>query len=140
MKGGRVRIRRSVLFAIAAGGALGTPTRYAVGRLVPVGPSAFPWSTFVINVSGCLLLGLVLTLVIERWPPSRFVRPFVAIGFLGAYTTFSTYAVEADLLVKDGQVATATAYVIGSFTVGLVAVYLGVFGARLLPTSRRGAR
>src|SRR5207253_1782620 len=94
--------RPAILVAIAAGGALGSPARYAVSRIVPVAASGFPWSTFVINVSGSLVLGALLTIVIERWPPTRYVRPFAAIGFLGAYTTFSTFMVEADVLTKDG--------------------------------------
>ena len=127
------RTRPSVLLAIAAGGAAGTPARYALGRIVHVAPSGFPWATFVINVSGSFVLGLLLTLVVERWPPTRFVRPFAAIGFLGAYTTFSTYVVESDLLVKDGRVGVAAVYVVASLAAGFLAVYLGIVAARLWP-------
>ncbi len=105
-----------------------------------VAPDSFPWATFTVNVSGAFLLGLVLTLIIERWPPSRYVRPFVAIGFLGAYTTFSTFTVEADLLVKNGAVAVAGLYVVGSLLAGFVAVYLGIVTGRLRPRERGRAR
>ena len=130
--------RQRILLAIAVGGALGTPCRYAIGRIIHVAPNSFPWSTFTVNVSGSFALGLLLTFVIERWPPSRYVRPFAAIGFLGAYTTFSTYAVETDLLVKGGQGGVAALYVIASVLAGLSAVYAGIFVGRLWPT-RRGA-
>jgi CrcB protein len=133
------RARPQVLLAIALGGALGTLARYAVARVIHVAPDSFPWSTFTVNVTGSFALGLLLTLIVERWPPNQYVRPFAAIGFLGAYTTFSTYMVETDLLVKNGQAAVATAYVLGSLAAGFVAVYLGIVGGRLLPEAR-GAR
>ena len=57
-------------------------------------PTAFPWSSFLVNVAGSFVLGVILTLVVERWSPTRFVRPFAAIGFCGGFTTFSTFAVE----------------------------------------------
>jgi CrcB protein len=130
------RARPGILLAIALGGMLGTPARYAVGRVVHVAPTSFPWSTFVVNMSGSLVLGVLLTLIIERWPPSRYLRPFAAIGFLGAYTTFSTYTVETDLLLKDGQAGVALAYVLGSLFLGLVAVYAGIVIGRLWSTGR----
>ena len=95
----------AVLVAIALGGALGAPARYEIAQLIPITPGTFPWATFWTNVSGAFVLGVFLTIVIERFPPTRFVRPFFGIGFLGAYTTFSTLAVETATLVKDGDVA-----------------------------------
>ena len=83
-----------MLLAIAIGGALGAPARYGIAQLIPVTPGTFPWATFWTNLSGAFVLGFFLTVVIERFPPTRFVRPFFGIGFLGAYTTFSTLAVE----------------------------------------------
>jgi fluoride exporter len=129
-----------VLLAIALGGVLGTLARYWISRVVHVEPDSFPWATFTVNGSGAFALGLVLTLMVERWPPSLYVRPFVAIGFLGAYTTFSTFAVEADLLVKNGAVALAGLYVVGSLLAGFVAVYLGIVAGRLWPRARGRAR
>ena len=76
--------------AIAAGGALGTLARYGVDRALAAPPLTFPWSTLWVNVTGSYLLGVVVVLVTERWPPARFVRPFAAIGFCGGFTTFST--------------------------------------------------
>ena len=133
---GRVTARPEILLAIALGGAAGTPARCAIGRIITTHPGGVPWATFLINVTGSFVLGVLLTLIIERWPPTRYVRPFAAIGFLGAYTTFSTYMVETDLLIKDGDVGIAIAYVAGTLLVGLIAVYLGIVSVRIWPTTR----
>src|SRR5437763_1950457 len=124
-------LQPKVVLAIAVGGVLGTLVRYAVSRLVHVAPDTFPWATFTVNVTGAFLLGLLVTLIIERWPPSLYARPFLAIGFLGAYTTFSTFMVEADLLVKNGAADIAALYVGGRLVAGLFAVYLGIVAAGL---------
>ncbi len=115
------------------GGALGTVARYAVSRALPGGVDSFPWATFWTNVSGAFVLGVLLTLVLERWPPTRFVRPFAATGFVGAYTTWSTFMVETDELLAHGHAATALAYVSASLVVGLVAVATGIALGRLWP-------
>jgi CrcB protein len=133
------RTRPGILLAIALGGMLGTPARYAIGRVVHVAADTFPWSTFIVNLSGSFVLGVLLTLIIERWPPTRYLRPFAAIGFLGAYTTFSTYMVETDLLLMDGNAGVALAYVLSSLFLGLVAVYAGIVIGRLW-TVGTGAR
>ena len=125
-----------VLAAIAIGGALGAPARYAVSRVVHVAKDTFPWSTFWTNVSGSLALGVVIVLILERFPPSRYARPFVAIGFLGAYTTMSTFMVEGALLVKDGRAPMAAVYVVSSSAAGFAAVWLGMAGGRALPMLR----
>jgi CrcB protein len=97
-----------------------------------------PWTTLAINVSGAFVLGVLLTFVLERWPPTQYVRPFGAIGVLGAFTTFSTFAVESDVLIKDGHVGTAVAYDVMSLALGLVAAYLGIaFGRAWPPAERR---
>src|SRR4029453_11371611 len=101
------RVEASVLRAIALGGGLGGPARYGIAQVVHVSPGGMPWATLVTNVSGSFVIGLVLALVLERFPPTRYLRPFVATGFLGAYTTYSTFAVETDVLIKDGHVAVA---------------------------------
>ena len=131
------RARPDVVAAIALGGALGAPARYTMSLLIDVRKDAFPWATFWTNITGSFVLGLVLILVIERFPPSRYVRPFVATGFLGAYTTFSTFAVETDVLVKDGHAGTATVYAGSSLIAGIVAVWIGIVAARLIPITHR---
>jgi fluoride exporter len=121
---------------IALGGALGSMARYGMTQLIPVAPDGFPWATFWTNLSGAFVLGFFLTLVLERLPPNRYLRPFFAVGFLGAYTTFSTMAVETVVLVKDGHAAIGVGYTLASVAAGLVLASLGVVLARLV--SRRG--
>ncbi len=120
----------SVVAAVAVGGAVGAPARYGVTQLIHVAPGSLPWATFLINVSGSLALGAVLALVIERLPTSHHVRALVATGFLGAYTTYSTFAVDTDVLAKDGHVAIAALYVVASIVVGLAAAWLGLNATR----------
>jgi len=100
-----------------------------------------PWTTFGINVSGAFVLGVLLTMllerrVLERWPLVPFVRPFGAIGVLGAFTTFSTFAVESDVLIKDGHVGTAIAYDVMSLVMGIGAAFLGIAVGRACPGVR----
>ncbi|HZQ27723.1 MAG TPA: fluoride efflux transporter CrcB [Acidimicrobiales bacterium] len=129
------RAQLDVLAAVAAGGALGAPARYAVAQVVHVAKGGFPWATFWTNVSGSFALGFLLVLVIERFPPTRYVRPFFATGFLGAFTTFSTFTVEVDLLVKDGHAVAGVVYALTSVVAGLVAAWAGILLARM----RKGA-
>ena len=102
--------------------------------------NGFPWATFDVNVSGSFALGVVMALVLERFPPTRYVRPFIATGFLGGYTTYSTFVVETDLLIKNDHSLVAAAYVAASLVVGCLAVWVGLWVARLVPSSTRGAR
>jgi fluoride exporter len=116
--------------AIAAGGSLGTLARYGVNRGLITPALGFPWSTFAVNVAGSLLLGLIVTLVVERWSPTRFVRPFAAIGFCGGFTTFSTLMVELSQRVQHGRIALAGLYLVASVVSGLLAVLAGMALAR----------
>ena len=111
--------------AVALGGALGAPARYGIALAVHITPGTFPWGTFWINVTGSFALGLFLAVVLRRFPSARYLRPFVASGFLGSYTTYSTFAVETDLLIRNGRTGTAAAYVAASVGVGLTAGWLG---------------
>jgi fluoride exporter len=128
------------LAAIAVGGALGTLARYGVERAVVGSAAGFPWATFAVNVSGSFLLGLIMTLVVERWPPTRFVRPFAAIGFCGGFTTFSTVTVETAQRAQHGHIALAVGYVVATLVAGFVAAVLGRVVARghLRPTTPTG--
>lgn len=123
--------------AVAAGGLIGAPARYELGLLLPSRPGAFPLSTLVINVTGSFVLGLFLTLVIERWRPTEYLRPFVATGILGAYTTWSSFMVDADNLLRKGHPAIAAGYVGASLAAGLAAVYAGMLLARTGLIERR---
>lgn len=127
------RLSLSVLFAIGTGGIVGVLARYGIGRAWPAAPGGFPWSTLAINLSGSLLLGVVVTLVIERWPPTRYVRPFAGVGVCGGYTTWSTFMTEVALLVRDHRTIIAVTYVAVTMAAGLAATYAGIGLARLWP-------
>jgi CrcB protein len=127
-----LRSRWDVLGVIAAGGALGSLGRWGVGELVPWSGTGFPWATFTENVTGAFALGALMVYVVDVWPPRRYVRPFLGVGLLGGYTTFSTYRLETHDLLAAGRAGTALAYVGGSLLVGLVAVWLGIACARAL--------
>ena len=79
---------------------LGAEARYGIDRLIPPPATGFPWATLLINVSGCLLIGVLMVLLVEVWSPHRYARPFLGVGVLGGYTTFSTFAVDAVRLVR----------------------------------------
>jgi fluoride exporter len=123
------------MVAIAAGGSLGTLARYGVDRAIAPPPLGFPWSTFTVNVAGSFILGVVVVLVAERWPPGRFVRPFAAIGFCGGFTTFSTMVVDAAQLGRHGRAGLAAGYLVASLAGGVLAAAAGMGAARgrLLP-------
>lgn len=127
------RAQPDVVAVIALGGMLGSTARYALARAIPTPPGRFPWATFWTNVSGSFVLGFLLILLLERFPPTRLLRPFLATGIMGAYTTMSTYLVETAVLIKDGHVATGLLYGLGSLVAGVVLAYAGIVAARLTP-------
>lgn len=115
----------SVAVPIAVGGALGALARYGVTRALPVAPGQFPWGTWLVNTTGCLVLGLVLGAVTLGAHVHRTRRAFLATGVLGAFTTFSTWAIDVDRLSAHGHVATALVDVVGSLLSGLAALVAG---------------
>jgi fluoride exporter len=122
---------------VALGGATGAVARYAVGSWAQTRfGTGWPYGTFLINMSGSFVLGLFATLAM-RFAWSETWRLLIAIGFLGAYTTFSTFTYESLQLIAEGrQVRAAVLNVAGSLIVGLLAAYLGVVAARVLLTLR----
>ena len=121
----------AALLVIALGGALGTLLRYGVSRWIHVANDGFPWATFWTNLTGSFLLGFLLIVLLERFPPTRYVRPFIATGILGAFTTMSTYTVETTLLIKDDHAATAVVYGLSSVAAGVFLAYAGIATARV---------
>lgn len=116
---------------IALGGALGAVARYQVALLVHARvPAGFPWGTFVVNISGCFVMGLVTTVLTERLighPNWRFLIP---IGFIGAYTTFSTFELETFRAVTERAFLVGGANIVGSVVIGYAALWAGVLIAR----------
>jgi fluoride exporter len=121
-----VRHHGLVLVAVAFGGGLGALARYGLALLLPTRPGQFPWGTFVINTLGCLLIGVLMVLITEVWSAHRLVRPFLGVGVLGGFTTFSTYALEIRDLLHPGAVAVAFGYLAGTFLAAMLAVLAGV--------------
>ena len=116
---------------VAIGGALGAVARYAVAVLVArFWTSSFPLATLLINVSGSFILGFFATFAAEKSALDPLWRLLVATGFVGAYTTFSTFEYETQTLAESGAMMFAVANVVGSVVAGFAAVQLGVTLAR----------
>ena len=116
--------------AVFVGGAVGGMARYALAQAIPVHPGHFPWATFITNVVGCALIGALMVFVLDTPGPHRLVRPFLGVGVLGGFTTFSTFAVEADRLVSSGHAATSLIYMGASVASCLVAVAVAEWATR----------
>jgi CrcB protein len=132
--------RWDVLLVIAAGGALGSVARWGLGEAFADAVGSFPRATFVENVGGCFLLGVLMVFVVDVWPPSRYVRPFLGVGVLGGFTTFSTYLLDTRSLIDAHHGALASTYLFGTLAVGLLAVWAGIALTRGYVARRGGAR
>ena len=122
-----------VVVAVALGGALGALARYGLDRVIERRSFAvFPWSTFTINATGCLLVGVVIAALVDRHHTPQWLRLGLAVGVLGGYTTFSTFAQETLDLLEEGNVGVALAYAAGSVSVGVAAVFFGMLIGRAL--------
>ncbi|MEU5288825.1 CrcB family protein [Streptomyces sp. NPDC020755] len=119
-----------VLAAVAAGGALGALARYGALVLWP-GAGGFPWTVFAVNVSGCALIGALMVLTVERGRVTHpLVRPFLGVGVLGGFTTFSTYAAGVSELLVRQEALTALAYAAATAVAALGAVWAAAAGTR----------
>lgn len=122
-----------VLLLVGLGGFLGAIARYVLdGWVSEATRASFPWGTLLVNVSGSFLLGLLFAAAIERAVLPAEIRPPVMIGFVGGYTTFSTWMLESWRLIEDGAYLAALVNLAGSVVVGLAAVFLGLVIGRLL--------
>ncbi|MEV6973408.1 fluoride efflux transporter CrcB [Kitasatospora sp. NPDC093806] len=147
-EGGAARRRPPVLrgqgpavAVVAVGGALGAAARYGAGLLWPAGPAAFPWTTLLVNVVGCAVIGVFLVVVTEGRPAHPLLRPFFGTGVLGGFTTFSTYAVDVRRLVLDGRPGAGLAYLGVTPVAALLAVWAAAGVTRRLllrGAARRG--
>jgi CrcB protein len=120
-----------VSYVLAAlGGALGALARWAVTTALPHAQGAWPWATLLVNLTGCLAIGALLAVLLARFPHSPWLRPFLAVGVLGGYTTYSTFAVDVVQLVRSGHSALALAYLVVSVVGGVLAVVAGLLAGR----------
>jgi CrcB protein len=129
-----------MLAAVSAGGVLGALARYLVATAMPHTPTQFPWSTFVINISGCLLIGALMVVLTEVWTGRRLLRPLLATGILGGYTTFSTYVVDVQRGLAAAAPRTALAYLIATPVCALLAVLAATRLTRRLIRPRHSSR
>ena len=128
---GSLRRRRwDVVLVIAAGGAIGGGARWAINQAWPSTPDRFPWATFIENTSGCLVLGALMVFLLDVWRPHRYARPFLGIGVLGGFTTFSTYTSDTRALLLDSHMPLALLYLFGTLVVALAATWAGIVAAR----------
>ena len=125
----------TALLAVFIGGAAGTIARYLLEANHPIATGWFPWVTLVVNLSGSLAIGFLLPLTEHIGPRASLLRPFVIVGFLGGWTTYSTLTVDATLLAKNGDIVTCVAYLAATVVGGLLLVVVGnALGRRVVPT------
>ena len=122
----RTAATRALLPVVALGGAVGSLGRYAVGLALPHVAGDFPWATFMVNATGSLAMGLLVAWVLTMVDPHPWLRPFLGVGVLGGWTTFSSFALDIHALGGAGRAGLALAYLVASFVVGIIAVGLGV--------------
>ncbi len=123
----------AVALGVAVGGAVGALSRYGLDAWIERrSESLFPWSTFVINVSGCFAVGFIVAALVDRHTAPQWLRMGLVIGFCGGYTTFSTFAQETLDLVEARDLAVAFASIAASVLLGVLAVLIGVRVGRLV--------
>jgi CrcB protein len=128
------------LTAIVIGGGVGTTVRYELAlHLAPPTPPDFPWATFLINLTGSFLLGFVATMLLRAWANTLYVRPLVAVGLLGGFTTWSHFITESDQLIGAHQTGMAVLYMAASLGLGLLAVAAGAVLATVVAPARKKA-
>jgi CrcB protein len=121
------------ILGVAIAGALGALARYGLGGFISSRfPSTFPWETFIINITGSFIIGVLFVIFTEKLMPHPAWRASLMVGFVGAYTTFSTFTLETLRLIQDGAIGFAAANVFGSVSAGLLSVWIGVVIARAM--------
>jgi CrcB protein len=127
-------VSAAATIAIFVGGAIGTVCRYLLDAHHPIAQGHFPWVTLLINLTGSLAIGLVVPLTEHVATRAPLARPFLVVGILGGWTTYSTLAVEATLLAKDGDITSFLVYLVATFVGGAALVVTGnAVGRRLVP-------
>lgn len=112
-----------VVAAVALGGGIGASARYGASLLWPTTAGAFPWTILIVNTIGCAIIGVFMVVITDVWAAHRLVRPFFGTGVLGGFTTFSTYAVDIQHLVEDGEARTGLAYLALTLLAALASVW-----------------
>ena len=120
-----------VVVAVAAGGVLGAEARFGMSVLLVHGHAPGPWATLLVNISGCVLIGVLMVVLTELGGGHPLARPFLGVGVLGGYTTFSTYAVEVLQLEDAGRTAAALGYLVVTPLVAVAACAAGTAATRV---------
>ena len=118
--------------SIACGGALGAMSRYAISLAWPFDGKHFPWGTFIANALGCFVMAVLYVLIVQKQLIPASWRPFLGVGFLGAFTTFSTFSLEALILIHHQQWAMAMVYVVATLLSCLLLGAAGFAGSHQL--------
>lgn len=121
-----------VVLVVFVGGVLGGMARYGIGLAAPPRADGFPWDIFAINLCGAFALAVLLVVLLEVFPSSRYARPALGTGFIGAFTTFSSLATAADHLLAHSHPVLAIAYTFGSVFGGLGAAVFGLLCGRAM--------
>ena len=117
-------------FLVMIGGAVGAALRFGLSRAVPMVVGVWPWATFVANVLGSLLMGILAFWLVRKGAQGEQVRLLLGAGVLGGFTTFSAFSLEVAQMIENGQLVMAFGYAIASVLVGLTALFAGVALAR----------
>jgi CrcB protein len=120
------------VFAVGVGGGLGALARYYIAGLVQPAGATFDWGIFVVNITGGLLMGLIVEASALKLNLQPDVRAFLTVGILGGYTTFSTFSLDSVLLLQKGEYGTAAVYIIGSVALSILALFAGLWIVRAL--------
>ncbi|SDE32632.1 fluoride efflux transporter CrcB [Kordiimonas lacus] len=122
-----------MLLAIAVGGAAGALSRHFVaGAIMRALGTGFPYGTFAVNILGSLFMGFLITAFAHKLDITQELRGFLAVGFLGSFTTFSTYSLETVLLIERGDWTGAGLYALGSLLLGVMGLFAGIWLGRVL--------
>nr|WP_069816464.1 CrcB family protein [Streptomyces sp. TP-A0874] len=134
---GRRHGQLPIVVAVAVGGAVGAAARYGAALLWPTATGAFPWTTLLVNVVGCAVIGVFMVVITELWTPHPLLRPFFGTGVLGGFTTFSTYAVDIQRLLSGGHLRTGLGYLALTLAAALGAVWVSAALTRRVISGRQ---
>ncbi|MFS4481617.1 fluoride efflux transporter CrcB [Hyunsoonleella sp. 2307UL5-6] len=109
------------------GGGLGSVLRYIIGKFLNTASNGIPYGTFVVNIIGSLLIGIILGLAAKSDALTQNHTLLLATGFCGGFTTFSTFAYENNIFLKNGDFVSFALYTVGSFAIGFIAVFAGLY-------------
>ena len=116
-----------VVVAVGVGGGLGALARYYIAGWVQPPGAVFNWGIFVVNITGGLLMGMIVEASALRLNLSPELRSFLTVGILGGYTTFSTFSLDSALMLQKGQYGLAAAYMLGSVVLSIFALFAGLW-------------